>query len=73
MSIRRGNGSCLSNLGLTRLCCTCQPGLSEMLAKDEALAVTEGDVLGLIMSFEGKSMGFEATYPPGPVTMSHVI
>jgi L-arabinose isomerase len=103
-------------------------GLSELLASDEALAVTEGDVLGLIMTkvlkdfsgatpffgeweevdlalnavmllghgfldprlarkgrpvqvqpacenwgFPGKGLGFEATYDPGPVTMTHVI
>jgi L-arabinose isomerase len=103
-------------------------GLAEILARDLALAVTEGDVLGLIMSkvlkdftghtpffgeweemdvslnammllghgfidpreartdrkvqaqpacenwgFEGNSLGLEATYQPGPVTMTHVI
>jgi L-arabinose isomerase len=107
---------------------TCYLGLSELLAADQALAVTEGDVLGLIMSkvlkdfsgktpffgeweeidlslnavmllghgfidprmarkdrpiqvqpacenwgFEGNSMGFEATYAPGPVTLTHCI
>lgn len=107
---------------------TCYLGLSEMLSSDQALAVTEGDVLGLIMSkvlkdftghtpffgeweevdvtrnavvllghgfldprearkdvpvqvqpasenwgFEGNSLGFQATYEPGPVTMTHVI
>ena len=103
-------------------------GLSEMLMTDQAVAVTEGDVLGCIMTkvlkdftgrtpffgeweeidqsrnavmllghgfidprearkgrkvqvqpacenwgFEGSSLGFQATYDPGPVTMTHVI
>ncbi|MBT3273795.1 MAG: hypothetical protein HN368_11610 [Spirochaetales bacterium] len=107
---------------------TCYLGLSELLSSGKALAVTEGDVLGLIMSkvlkelsgttpffgeweeidaelnaivilghgfidprtsrpdrpvklqracedwgFEGNAPGFEATYSPGPVTMSHII
>jgi len=107
---------------------TCYLGLSELLAADQALAVTEGDVLGVIMSkvlkdfsgktpffgeweevdlslnavmllghgfidprlaredrpiqvqpacenwgFEGNSLGFEATYAPGPVTLTHCI
>jgi len=107
---------------------SCYLGLSEILSRDEAFAVTEGDVLGCIMSkvlkdfsghtaffgeweevdqslnavmllghgfidprecrkdravqvgpacenwgFEGNSIGFEATYPPGPVTMTHII
>ena len=107
---------------------SCYLGLSEILSSDEAFAVTEGDVLGCIMSkvlkdfsghtaffgeweevdqslnavmllghgfidprecrkdravqvspacenwgFEGNSIGFEATYPPGPVTMTHII
>ena len=107
---------------------TCYLGLSELLSSDQALAVTEGDVLGLIMSkvlkdfsgktpffgeweeidlslnavmllghgfidprlarkdrpiqvqpacenwgFEGNSLGFEATYAPGPVTLTHCI
>lgn len=107
---------------------TCYLGLSELLSSDQALAVTEGDVLGVIISkilkdftgrtpffgeweeidttlnavmllghgfidprearkgrrirvtpaceqwgFEGNSLGFEATYDPGPVTMSHII
>jgi len=107
---------------------TCYLGLSEILAKDKAMAVTEGDALGCIMSmalkdfsgrtpffgeweevdltlnallilghgfvdpracrkdrpvrirpacenwgFEGNAVGFEATYPPGPVTMTHAI
>jgi L-arabinose isomerase len=102
--------------------------LTEIVSTDMAEAVTEGDVLGCIMSkvlkdftghtgfygeyeevdlpnnaimflghgfidvrearkdrpvkvgpaceawgFEGNSLGFEATYPPGPVTMTHVI
>jgi L-arabinose isomerase len=106
----------------------CYLGLSEILLSDQAVAVTEGDVLGCIMTkvlkdftgrtpffgeweeidqslnavmllghgfvdprqarpdrpvnvkpacenwgFEGNSLGFEATYPPGPVTMTHVI
>jgi L-arabinose isomerase len=106
----------------------CYLGLAEMLLSDQALAVTEGDVLGLIMSkvlkdftghtpffgeweevdtsrnavlllghgfvdprearrdrpvqvqpacedwgFEGHSLGFQASYEPGPVSMSHVI
>lgn len=106
----------------------CHLGLSEILASDQAIAVTEGDVLGLIMSkvlkdftghtpffgeweevdtslnaimllghgfvdprearpdrqvqvrptcedwgFEGHSLGFEAAYAPGPVTMTHII
>ncbi|GMV96822.1 MAG: hypothetical protein AMXMBFR83_11820 [Phycisphaerae bacterium] len=103
-------------------------GLTEIISNDLAEAVTEGDVLGCIMSkvlkdftghtafygefeeldlphnaimllghgfidprearkdrpvkvgpaceawgFEGHSLGFEATYPPGPVSMTHVI
>jgi L-arabinose isomerase len=107
---------------------TCHLGLSEILVADQAAVVTEGDVLGCIMSkivkdftghtpffgeweeidtsmnaimllghgfidarecrsdrpvyikpacenwgFDGNSIGFEATYAPGPVTMTHVI
>jgi L-arabinose isomerase len=107
---------------------TCYLGLSELLRADRVLAVTEGDILGLIMSkvlkdftgitpffgeweeidtnlnaimflghgfidprfarkdrkvqiqpasenwgFEGNSLGFQATYDPGPVTLTHVI
>ena len=107
---------------------TCYLGLSEILSSDQALAVTEGDVLGLIMSkvlkdfsghtpffgeweevdvslnavmllghgfldprearpdrkvqvqpacenwgFQGNSPGFQASYAPGPVTMTHLI
>ena len=107
---------------------TCYLGLAELLSSDEAIAVTEGDVLGLIISkvlkdlsgstpffgeweevdtdlnaimilghgyidpraarsdrpiklqraceewgFEGNAPGFEATYAPGRVTMSHII
>ena len=107
---------------------TCYLGVSELLANDIALTVTEGDVLGLIMSkvlkdfsgitpffgeweeidvslnavmilghgyldpraarkdrkvqvqpacenwgFKGSSLGFQATYEPGPVTMTHII
>jgi L-arabinose isomerase len=107
---------------------TCYLGLTQMLERDQALAVTEGDVLGLIMSkvlkdfsghtpffgeweeidvglnammllghgfvdprearkdrkvqaqpacenwgFEGNSLGLEATYETGPVTMTHII
>ena len=107
---------------------SCYLGFSEILSSDQAIAVTEGDVLGCIMSktlkdftghtpffgeweeidtslnavmllghgfidprecrtdrpifikpacenwgFEGNSVGFEASYPPGPVTMTHVI
>ncbi|MHC4083722.1 MAG: hypothetical protein ACYSWZ_00495 [Planctomycetota bacterium] len=107
---------------------SCYLGLSEILSTDQAVAVTEGDVLGCIMSrvlkdftshtaffgeweeidqslnavmllahgfidprecredrpvqvnpacedwgFEGNSVGFQATYPPGPVTMTHII
>ena len=107
---------------------SCYLGLSEIISSDQAIAVTEGDVLGCIMSkvlkdftghtpffgeweeidtelnavmllghgfidprecrpdrpvfikpacenwgFEGNSVGFEATYSPGPVTMTHVI
>jgi L-arabinose isomerase len=103
-------------------------GLSELLSSDRAVAVTEGDVIGCVMSkvlkdftglspffgeweevdvslnavmllghgfvdpravrkdrpvnvkpacenwgFEGNSLGFEATYPPGPVTLAHAI
>ncbi|MHC4981622.1 MAG: hypothetical protein ACYTF6_00445 [Planctomycetota bacterium] len=106
----------------------CYLGLSEILSSDQALAVTEGDVIGCIMmkilkdftgrtpffgeweeidtslnavmllghgfidpregrkdrpvnvrpacenwGFEGNSLGFEATYEPGPVTMTHAI
>ena len=107
---------------------SCYLGLSEILSKDQAAAVTEGDVLGCILSkvlkdftghtafygeweemdkslnaimllghgfidprecredrpvyikpacenwgFEGNSVGFEATYKPGPITMTHTI
>jgi len=107
---------------------TCYLGLAEILSSDAALAVTEGDVLGLIMKkvlkdftghtpffgeweevdvsrnavmllghgfidtrearkdrtvqvqpacedwgFEDHSLGFQASYPPGPVTMTHII
>ncbi|MBA7571379.1 hypothetical protein ES708_13141 [subsurface metagenome] len=107
---------------------SCYLGLSEILSNDLAIAVTEGDVLGCIMSkvlndftghtpffgewegidmslnavmllghgfidhrecradrpvyikpasenwgFEGNSVGFEASYIPGPVTMTHII
>ena len=107
---------------------TCYLGLSELLIADKVQAVTEGDVLGLIVSkvlkdftgttpffgeweeidtnlnavvflghgfvdprcarkdrkvkvqpasenwgFQGNSLGFEATYQPGPVTLSHII
>lgn len=107
---------------------SCYLGLSEILSNDLAVAVTEGDVLGCIMSkilkglsqhtpfygeweeididlnavlllghgfidrrecradrpvmikpacenwgFTGNSVGFEATYTPGPVTISHCI
>jgi L-arabinose isomerase len=107
---------------------TCYLGMSELLKSDKVIAVTEGDVLGLIMSkvlkdftgitpffgeweeidtelnaimflghgfidpryarkdrrvmiqsasenwgFEGNSLGFQATYEPGPVTLTHVI
>lgn len=107
---------------------TCYLGLAELLSSDLAIGVTEGDVLGCIMSkvlkdfaghtpffgeweevdlslnavmllghgfidprearrdrpvnvkpacenwgFEGNSLGFEATYPPGQVTMTHAI
>lgn len=107
---------------------SCYLGLSEILSTGQAVAVTEGDVLGCIMSkvlkdftghtaffgeweeldqslnavmllahgfidprecrkdrpvqvnpacedwgFEGNSVGFQATYPPGPVTMTHII
>ncbi len=107
---------------------SCYLGLSEILSNDQAIAVTEGDVLGCIMSkvlkdftghtpffgeweemdmslnavmllghgfvdsrecrtdrpvhikpasenwgFEGNSVGFEASYTPGPITMTHVI
>jgi L-arabinose isomerase len=107
---------------------TCYLGLSELLRSGTACAVTEGDVLGLIVSkvmgdltgstpffgeweevdsglnavlilghgfvdprmarkdrpivlgpaceewgFEGNAPGFEATYDPGPATISHVI
>jgi len=106
----------------------CYLGLAEILSSDQAVAVTEGDVLGLIMTkvlkdftghtpffgeweevdtslnavmllghgfvdprearpdrqvqvqpacedwgFEGHSLGFQASYPPGPVTITHVI
>ncbi len=106
----------------------CYLGLSEMLGSDQAVAVTEGDTVGCVMSsvmkdftghtpffgeweevdlelnavmllghgfidprearadrpvnvqpacenwgFEGNSLGFEATYAPGPVTMTHAI
>lgn len=107
---------------------SCYLGLSEILHNDQAVAVTEGDVLGCIMSkimkdftnhtpfygeweeidvslnavmllghgfidprecrtdrpihikpacenwgFKGNSVGFEATYEPGPITMTHTI
>ena len=107
---------------------TCYLGLSELLKEEGALAVTEGDILGLVMSkvlkdfsgitpffgeweeidtelnaimflghgfidpryarkdrkvkvqpasenwgFEGNSLGFQATYEPGPVTLTHAI
>ena len=106
---------------------TCHLGVSEILRSDKAIAVTEGDVIGLIMSkvlkdftgqtpffgeweeydkelnavmllghgfvdtrtvreerpivvptseewgFEGNSFGFQASFKPGPVTMTHVI
>ena len=107
---------------------TCYLGLSEILSSDSAVAVTEGDAIGCIMTkvlkdftghtpffgeweeidtsrnavmllghgfidprearkdrpvnvrpacenwgFEGNSLGFEATYEPGPVTMTHAI
>ena len=107
---------------------SCYLGLAEILSTDQAIAVTEGDVLGCIMSkilkdftghtaffgewedldyslnavmllghgfidprecrqdrpiqvnpacedwgFKGHSVGFLATYPPGPVTMTHII
>jgi L-arabinose isomerase len=107
---------------------TCHLGLSEILRTDQAVVVTEGDVLGCIMckigkdftghnpffgeweeidtsmnammllghgfidsrecrtdrpvyvkpacenwGFEGNSVGFEATYKVGPITMTHVI
>jgi L-arabinose isomerase len=103
-------------------------GLSELLLSDRAVSVTEGDVIGCVMSkilkdfagtspffgeweeidvslnavmllghgfvdpravrldrpvtvgpacedwgFEGDSLGFEATYPPGPLTLAHGI
>jgi L-arabinose isomerase len=106
----------------------CYLGLSEILSTDQAVAVTEGDTIGCIMSkilkdftghsaffgeweeidvslnavmllghgfvdprrarkdrpvnvkpacenwgFHGNSLGFEATYEPGPVTMTHAI
>ena len=107
---------------------SCYLGLSEILSSDQAFAVTEGDVLGCILSkvlkdftghtpffgeweeidkslnaimllghgfidprecrkdrpvyikpacenwgFNGNSVGFEASYPPGPITMTHAI
>jgi len=107
---------------------TCYLGATDLLTSDQALVVTEGDVLGLIMSkvlkdftgrtpffgeweeidkslngvlllghgfvdlregrkdrkvrvtppceqwgFKEPSLGFEATYTPGPVTLTHVI
>jgi L-arabinose isomerase len=107
---------------------TCYLGLSEILSTDQAVAVSEGDTLGCIMSmvlkdfsglspffgeweeidtslnalmilghgfidprvcrkdrpvnvkpacenwgFTGNAVGFEATYPPGVVTMTHAI
>jgi L-arabinose isomerase len=106
---------------------TCHLGVSEILRSDKALAVTEGDVIGLIMckvlkdftghtpffgeweeydrglnavmllghgfvdpriaredrpvvvpaceqwGFEGNGFGFQASFRPGPVTMTHVI
>ena len=107
---------------------SCYLGLAEILSTDQAIAVTEGDVLGCIVSkvlkdftghtaffgeweeldyslnaimllghgfidprecrpdrpvqvnpacedwgFEGHSVGFQGTYPPGPVTMTHII
>lgn len=105
---------------------TCHLGVSEILGSDRALAVTEGDVLGLIMckvlkdftgnppffgeweefdiklnailllghgfvdtrivrekrpivlpfceqwGFEGNGFGFQASFKPGPVTISHL-
>jgi L-arabinose isomerase len=106
----------------------CYLGLSEILSSGQAIAVTEGDTIGCIISkvlkdfsghtpffgeweeidvslnalmllghgfidprearadrpvnvqpacenwgFEGNSLGFEATYEPGPVTMAHAI
>jgi len=106
---------------------TCHLGVSEILRSDKALAVSEGDVIGLIMSkvlkdftghtpffgeweeydkdlnaimllghgfvdtrivredrpivaptceewgFEGNGFGFQASFKPGPVTMTHAI
>jgi len=106
----------------------CYLGLAEILSSDQAVGVTEGDVIGCIMmkvlkdftghtpffgeweeidvplnavmllghgfidprearedrkvnvkpacenwGFEGNSLGFEATYPPGAVTLTHAI
>ena len=106
----------------------CYLGLSEILSLDQAIAVTEGDTIGCVMSkvlkdftghtaffgeweeidtslnavmllghgfidprearkdrpvnvkpacenwgFDGNSLGFEATYEPGPVTLTHAI
>jgi L-arabinose isomerase len=107
---------------------SCYLGLAEILSNDQAIAVTEGDVLGCIFSkvlkdftghtpfygeweeidkslnaimllghgfidprecrtdrpvyikpacenwgFKGDSVGFEASYSPGPITMTHAI
>jgi L-arabinose isomerase len=107
---------------------SCYLGLAEILSNDQAIAVTEGDVLGCILSkvlkdftghtpffgeweeidkslnaimllghgfidprecrpdrpvyikpacenwgFKGNSVGFEASYPPGQITMTHAI
>jgi len=106
----------------------CYLGLSEILSSDQAIAVSEGDVIGCVMTkalkdftghtaffgeweeideslnaimllghgfidpregrkdrpvnvkpacenwgFDGNSLGFEATYEPGPVTLTHAI
>jgi len=107
---------------------SCYLGLAEILSNDRAIAVTEGDVIGCVMSkvmkdltgstaffgeweemdmernavmllghgfidprmarkdrpvkvstacenwgFQGNSVGFEATYEPGPITMTHAV
>ncbi|MHC4619459.1 MAG: hypothetical protein ACYTEQ_17060 [Planctomycetota bacterium] len=107
---------------------SCYLGLAEIISTDQAVAVSEGDVLGCIMSkilkdftghtaffgeweeldyslnavmllghgfidprecrsdrpiqvnpacedwgFRGHSVGFQGTYPPGPITMTHII
>ena len=107
---------------------SCYLGIANILSRDRAIVVTEGDVIGCIMSkickdltgvnpffgeweeididrnavfllghgfidpkatrrdspvkvgpacenwgFQGNSVGFEATYPPGPVTLTHAI